>query len=148
MVPRCPQRPGPRSPNSPSSTGLLTWRQDRLSVTPQEAGEVLTDLTQALCFPLEVNRYTLATLLDIAVAGAGGGMELLWSRTPSTHLLSSKVGTPWTPAGLLLRPDGLYSPVLVQSSFPDRKWAIWLRLKAAVWHLLEPLGIGPQLCEG
>ena len=56
--------------------------QDRLSVTPQEAGEVLTDLTQALCFPLEVNRYTLATLLDIAVAGAGGGMELLWSRTP------------------------------------------------------------------
>lgn len=31
---------------------------------------------------------------------------------------------------------------------PDRKWAIWLRLKAAVWHLLEPLGIRHQLCEG
>ena len=58
------------------------------------------------------------------------------------------MGAPWTPAGLLLRPGGLYSPVLVQSSLPDGKWAIWLRLKAAVWHLLEPLGIGPQPCEG
>ena len=63
-------------------TATQAWRQDRLSVAPQEAGEVLTDLTQALCFPLEVNCYTLATLLDIAVAGAGRGMELLWSRTP------------------------------------------------------------------
>ena len=51
-------------------------------MAPREAGEALTNLTQALCFPFEVNRYTLTTLLDIAVAGAGGGMELLWFQAP------------------------------------------------------------------